>query len=78
MTVPVPIPRKPQATYGWSADGKSAAEISSDIRQTRYRLDADVQALRAKFAPRRLLPLAPIAAGLAAVAFLIRRIRRRR
>lgn len=78
MTVPVPIPTKPQTTYGWSAVGKSAAEISSDIRQTRYRLDSDVQALRAKLAPKRLLIVAPIAAGLAAVAFLIRKIRRRR
>jgi hypothetical protein len=73
----VTVPAKTQPTYGWSADGKTAAEIASDIRQTRYRLDSDVQALRAKFAPRRLLPLAPIAAGLAAVVLLIRRIRRR-
>jgi hypothetical protein len=36
-----------------------------------------VQALRAKLAPKRLLFVAPIAAGLAAVVFLIRRIRRR-
>lgn len=78
MTVPVPVPTKPETTYGWSADGKTAAEISSDIRQTRYRLDADVHALRAKLAPKHLLFLAPIAAALAGVAFLIRKIRRRR
>ena len=73
----VTVPAKTQTNYGWSADGKTAAEISSDIQQTRYRLDSDVQALRAKFSPRRLLPVAPIAAGLAALAFLIRKIRRR-
>lgn len=74
----VTVPTKTQTTYGWSADGKTAAEISSDIRQTRYRLDSDVQALRAKLSLRRLVPLAPIAAGVAALAFLIRRLRRRR
>ena len=74
----VTVPTKAETTYGWSADGKTAAEISSDIRQTRYRLDSDVQALRKKFSPRRFLPVAPIAAGLAALAFLIRKIRRRR
>ena len=74
----VTVPTKAQPTYGWRADGKTAAEISSDIRQTRYRLDSDVQDLRAKFSLKRFVPIAPIAAGLAALAFLIRRIRRRR
>ena len=73
----VTVPSKPSSTYGWSGDGKSAAEISSDIEQTRYRLGADVQALRGKLsAAKRLLPIAAL--GLAGLAFLIRRIRRRR
>ena len=37
----VSVRNRVPATYGWSGDGKSAAEISDDIRQTRYRLDAD-------------------------------------
>jgi len=64
--------------YGWSADGKTAAEISEDIRQTQYRLEADARALRSKLAPRRLVPAAAVAGGLAALAILIRTIRRRR
>lgn len=74
----VTIPRKVPTTYGWSADGKSPAEIADDIRQTCYRLDADVRALRAKLAPRRLVPFAAVGAGLAALTVLIRRIRRAR
>jgi DNA-binding CsgD family transcriptional regulator len=62
--------------YGWSGDGKTAAEIASDIRHTRHRLDADVRALRAKLtAPARVVPLAAL--GLAAVVLLIRSLRRR-
>lgn len=77
MTVAV---RTKVPTYGWSADGKTATEISEDIRQTRYRLDADVRALRAKLAPRPLLPAMAVTgglAGLAALSLLIRLIRRR-
>jgi hypothetical protein len=62
--------------YDWNGDGKSAAEIANDIRHTRHRLDADVQALRATLtAPKRVLPLAAI--GLAVLALLIRGLRRR-
>jgi hypothetical protein len=78
MSVTVPARVTPRPTYGWSADGKSAAEISSDIDQTRYRLQADVQALREQLAPRRLLPAAAVAGGLAVLSLLIRRIRRRK
>ena len=79
MTVTVPR-NKPATTYGWSGDGKTAAEISSDIDQTRYRLDADVQALGAKLsAARKLVPIAALGVAAAgALTFLIRRIRRRR
>jgi hypothetical protein len=62
-------------TYEWRGDDKTPAEIEGDIRQTRYRLDADLQALKAKLAPRRLLPVAA-AAALVIAAFLIRRARR--
>jgi len=65
------------ATYGWHGDGKTAAEIVRDIRQTRYRLDADLHALQAKLAPRRLLPVVTAALAIVA-AVLIRRARRRR
>jgi hypothetical protein len=78
MSVTVPTRVTPPSTYGWSADGKSAAEISSDIDQTRYRLQADVQALREQLAPRRLLPAAAVTGGLALLSLLIRRIRRRK
>lgn len=64
------------ADYGWSGDGKTAAEIASDIRHTRRRLDADVHALRTKLtSPKRLIPLAAL--GLAALALMIRGLRRR-
>jgi len=73
----VTVPSKSSSTYGWSGGGKSAAEIASDIEQTRYRLDADMRALRAKLsAPKKLLPIAAL--SLAALTLLIRRIRRRR
>lgn len=78
MSVTVPNRITPRPSYGWSADGKTAAEISEDIRQTRYRLEADARALRSKLAPKRLVPAAAVAAGLAALSFLIRRIRRRK
>jgi hypothetical protein len=74
-TVPARVETIP--AYGWSAEGKSAAEISDDILQTRFRLDADLRTLRARFVPRRFLPAAAIGAGLAALTFVIRRIRRR-
>lgn len=62
--------------YGWSGDGKTAAEIASDIRDTRHRLNADVRALRASLtAPKRVIPL--VALGLAALVLMIRGLRRR-
>jgi len=76
--LPARVERSLRPDYGWSADGKSAAEISNDIRQTRYRLEADVRALREAFEPRRLLPAAAVSAGLAILSLLIRRIRRRK
>lgn len=77
MTVTVPTKRA--TGYGWSGDGKSAAEISSDIEQTRYRLDADVQALRDKVsAVKKLVPVAALGFAAGALALLIRRMRRRR
>ena len=78
MSVTVPGRIVPRADYGWSADGKSAAEISSDIRQTRYRLESDLEELKSLLTPRRLLPAALVTGGLAALSFLIRRIRRRK
>lgn len=74
VTLPTRVYARPD--YGWSADGKSAAEIASDIEQTRYRIEADVRALRAQLAPRRLLATAAVAAGLAAISLLLRKIRR--
>jgi hypothetical protein len=67
------------ATYGWRADGKTPAEIAGDIRQTRYRMDADLHAIGEKLSPTRLLrrakkakwPVAGIA--LALLALWIRR-----
>jgi hypothetical protein len=76
--LPARVERRSRSDYGWSADGKSAAEISSDIRQTRYRLESDVRALREALEPRRLLPAAAVSAGLAILSLLIRRIRRRK
>jgi hypothetical protein len=77
MSVTVPV------TYGWNEEGKTPEEIAADIRQTRYRLDADLQALKQKISPKRIVrrvrkakwPTA--AAAAAALAFvLIRRARR--
>lgn len=76
--LPAPIERRPRPEYNWSANGKSAAEISSDIRQTRYRLESDMRALREAFEPRRFLPAAAVGAGLAIVSLLIRRILRKK
>ena len=62
--------------YGWSGDGKTSAEIASDIQDTRHRLDADVRALRAKLtSPKRIVPLVGLC--LAGVVLLIRSMRRR-
>ena len=76
--LPAPIERHPKPEYGWSANGKSAAEISSDIRQTRYRLESDVRALREALEPRRFLPAAAVSAGLAVLSLLIRRVFRKK
>ena len=66
-----------RSDYGWRGDGKSADEIAGDIEHTRRRLDADLRDLRARLiAPKRIAPFA--AAGLAALAFLVRRAFRRR
>lgn len=66
-----------RAGYGWSGDGKSAAEIAGDIEHTRYRLDADLRVLRRKVtAAKRVVPAAAL--GLATLAFLLRRVFRRR
>jgi hypothetical protein len=43
------------ATYGWTAEGKTAAEIAGDIQQTRYRMEADVHAIGEKLSPSRLV-----------------------
>lgn len=75
---PARIEPRSKPEYGWSAEGKSAAEISSDIRQTRYRLESDVRALRAAFEPRRFLPAAAVGAGLAVLSLLIRRVLRKK
>ena len=75
MSVPVPSRAVTRPQYGWSADGKSAAEISDDIEQTRYRLESDVRALRAKLAPRRLKPIAAaVTGGLLALSLAFRTI----
>ena len=63
-----------RTTYGWSAEDKTPAEIAGDIRQTKYRLSADVDAIKRKLARRAKWPIA--AAGLAFLALVIRRIRR--
>ena len=78
MSVTLPTRVVPRPSYGWSADGKSAAEISSDIDQTRYRLESDVRALKAKLAPRRLKRAAALAGSVAVLSLLVRLIRRRK
>lgn len=70
-------------TYGWNAEGKTPAEIAADIRQTRYRMEADLEALGDKLNPKRFLrpvkkakwPAAGVA--LALIALWIRRRARR-
>jgi len=76
--LPARVERHAPPEYGWSADGKSAAEISKDIRQTRYRLESDVRALREALEPRRFLPAAAVSAGLAILSLLIRRALRKK
>jgi hypothetical protein len=61
------------AEYGWSAAGKSTEEIAVDIRQTKYRLDADLRELKEKLA-RVKWPALVAAAGL----ILLRILRGRR
>jgi len=63
------------AIYGWSGEGKTAAEIAADIRQTRYRVNADVRALKAKLR-RATWPFAAAAVVGLVVRLLIRRRRR--
>jgi Protein of unknown function (DUF3618) len=61
-----------RSEYGWSADGKSAAEIAEDIRHTRHRLATDVRALATTVVtPRRLVPV--ISLLVAVVSFFVRR-----
>jgi len=61
-----------RGTYGWSGDGKSAAEIAADIEQTRNRLASDVRALTASLVtPRLLVPLVSVALGI--VSFFVRK-----
>jgi hypothetical protein len=74
-SVPSRFDDKPE--YGWSAEGKTKAEISSDIRQTRYRLDSDVRALRELLTFRELFSAAVVAGVFAGLSFLIRKLRRR-
>lgn len=78
MSLSIPTRGFPRPSYGWNGDGKSAAEITSDIEQTRYRIEADLRALQAQLEPRRLLSTAAVAAGLAILSLLIGRIRRRK
>ena len=61
-----------RSRYGWSADGKTAAEIADDIRHTRHRLASDVRSLTAtRVTPRALLPVVSVV--LAVVSFFVRR-----
>jgi len=61
-----------RSDYGWSDDGKSAAEIAEDIRHTRHRLASDVRALTATLmTPRRLVPVVSVV--LAVVSFFVRK-----
>lgn len=61
-----------RSEYGWSAAGKTAAEIAEDIRHTRHRLAADARALAATLiTPRRLIPVVSVVLGL--VSFFVRR-----
>ena len=61
-----------RSTYGWSGDGKSAAEIAEDIEHTRHRLASDVRALTASLVtPRLLVPVVSLALGV--VSFFVRK-----
>lgn len=61
-----------RSEYGWSADGKTAAEIADDIRHTRHRLASDVRSLAATLVtPRFLVPVASLVVGV--VSFLVRK-----
>jgi hypothetical protein len=61
-----------RSEYGWSADGKTAAEITEDIRHTRHRLASDVRTLAATLLmPRRLVPVVSLV--LAVVSFFVRK-----
>lgn len=83
MPVTPPLPTRPRrsgtpSAYGWSADGKSPAEIKADLRQTRYRVEADLRALRARLNPKRLFRRIAIGSAVTAVAaLLLRRLARR-
>jgi hypothetical protein len=61
-------------TFGWTAEDKTPAEIAGDIRQTKYRLSADVDAIKRNVARKARWPVAAV--GLALLALLIRRVRR--
>jgi hypothetical protein len=74
----------PPPAYGWSAEGKTPAEIAGDIRQTRYRMEADLHALGERLSPKRLVrrakkvgkwPAAGVALALIAL-WIRRRIKR--
>jgi hypothetical protein len=61
-----------RSEYGWSDEGKSAAEIAEDIRHTRHRLTSDVRALAASLVtPRLLVPAVSLLVGV--VSFFVRR-----
>jgi hypothetical protein len=62
-----------RTSYGWSAQEKTPAEIAGDIRQTKYRLSADVDAIKRKLARRAKWPIAAL--GLAFMVLVVRRIR---
>lgn len=74
MSVPTRAVERHPAIYGWNADGKTATEIASDARQTRYRLEADLRELRQRI-KRAKWPAAALA-GLTLLTLLIRKIRR--
>jgi uncharacterized protein DUF3618 len=66
-----------RSEYGWSADGKTAAEIAADIRHTRHRLAADVRSLAATLVtPRLLIPVVSLALGVVSY-FVRKKIRHR-
>lgn len=63
-----------RTSYGWSAADKTPAEIAGDIRQTKYRMSADVDAIKHKLARGARWPIAAV--GLALLTLIIRRLRR--